>query len=875
MIESYRTFFLKYITILSAIIFSCVSIMAQTDDSERFGVDYSSEPKEYTLAGLRVTGAHSYEEYVLVGFSGLKVGSKIRVPGNDLSKVVKRFWDQRSFSDVKILQDSVRNDSIWITIALKQLPRVSVVNFYGLKKSNVDDLEKVIAIQKGKQLNADAIDRTKIAIKKYFNDKGFGDAEVIVYQKNDPRKEGNVIVDISVDKREKVKVNDIIVTGNEAMTIAKIDRVMKKTNRSGKIANFFRAKKFIEKEYANDKNLLINKYNELGYRDAVIVHDSVVHRDDGKVDVYLDIDEGKKYYFGELRWLGNTIYSSEYLQDILNVEKGSVYNLKTLNKRLYEDEDAVSALYKDNGYLFMQIDPVEVGIDGDSINFEMRIYEGKQAVINRVIINGNERVYEHVVRREMRTKPGSLYSQSDLVRTLRELAQLKQFDEEKIFTGVDLQPDMENGTVDIAYNLETKSSDQVEFSAGIGQQGIVLSVGLKFSNFAIQNLFKPKTYRIVPQGEGQTLSLKAQANGIYYQNYSISFFDPWLGGKRPNSFSASVFYSVQTGMSRRFYDMYNSTYNYYNSIYGYNDYGYNYGYNSYGTEYDKNVYMRTVGAAIGYGTRLTWPDDYFTFYAELSYQRYMMKNWFKYYYGFETGNTNNLALSLTLSRNSINNPIYTRRGSSVSLSVRLTPPYSLFNKNVDYASMSLAERSRWIEYHKWKFNAKFFVPLTRDEKLVLMARAEYGFLGYYNKDKRSQFEKFYVGGDGNSGYVTSGTEIISMRGYSAGSLTPYSGEGYYGYNGNLYTKLTAELRYPLLLNQSTNIWALAFIEAGNCWSEFKEFNPFKLKRSAGVGVRVYLPMFGLLGIDWGWGFDRDRQGQLGGSQFHFILGQEF
>jgi outer membrane protein insertion porin family len=850
---------------------------AQNDsDENRFDFDYTLTPKDVKIADIKITGASSYEDYVLIGFSGLNKGQTIRIPGADLTNVVKRFWKQGFFSDVKILCDTLRNDSIWLTIALKQLPRVSNINFYGLKKGEVEDLEKTLEIQKGKQFNADAIDRSKIAIRKFLSEKGFHNAEVLIYQKNDPMVEGNVVVDISVDKREKVRVNDIVVVGNDAMSIAKIDRVMKKTNRAGKIANIFRAKKFVEKEYENDKKVLIEKYNEIGYRDAVVLRDSVVKRDDGTVDVYFEVDEGKKYYFGDIKWLGNTLYPSEYLKQLLNVEKGEVYNAKDLNKRLFEDEDAVSALYKDNGYLFMNIDPVEVGINGDSINFEMRIYEGQQATINKVVINGNTRVYEHVVRREMRTKPGSLYSQSDLIRTLRELAQLKQFDEEKIFSGVDMQPNPEDGTVDITYNLETKSSDQVEFSAGWGQSGIVLSVGLRFSNFAIQNLFKPKTYRIVPQGEGQTLSLKAQANGQYYQNYSISFFDPWLGGKRPNSFSVNFFYSVQTGLSKRYYDNYSYMYNYYNNYYN-NYYGndYYYGTNNYGTEYDKNVFMRTIGASVGYGTRLKWPDDYFTLYANLSYQRYHLKNWFKHYYGFESGTTNDLSLGITLSRNSIDNPIYSRRGSSISVSASATFPYSLLNKDVDYASMSLAERSKWIEYHKWKFNAKFFVPLTSDSKLVLMARADYGFLGYYNKDKRSPFGKFYVGGDGMSGYVTAGTETIGLRGYEAGALTPYSGSGIYGYNGNLYTKLTVELRYPLLLNQSTNIWALAFVEAGNAWSEFKDFNPFDLKRSAGVGVRVYLPMFGLLGIDWAYGFDLDQTGRRGGSQFHFILGQEF
>lgn len=853
---------------------STFNLSAQ-EDLERFDISYDQSPREYTLADVKIDGAESYEDYLLVGFSGLTIGQSVRIPGSDLSSVVKRFWKQGYFSDVRINLDTLRNDSIWITIKLKQLPRVSKINFFGLKKGEIEDLEKVIDAQKGKQLNADAIDRTKIAIKKFLYEKGFYNAQVLIYSKEDPAVVGNVLVDISVDKREKVKVKDIIVTGNSALTIAQIDKAMKKTNRAGKILNIFRAKKFVAKEYKNDKQLLLDKYNEVGYRDAKIISDTVVKLNDGQVNVYLDIDEGKKYYFGDIKWLGNTKYNSEYLAALLNIKKGEVYNQKSMNKRLFEDEDAVTALYKDNGYLFMQVDPVESGFEGDSINLEMRVYEGQPATINKIVINGNDKLYEHVVRREMRTKPGSLYSQSDLVRTLRELAQLKQFDEEKIFTGVDMQPNVEDGTVDITYNLESKSSDQVEFSAGWGQSGIVLSVGLKFTNFAIQNLFKPETYRIVPQGEGQTLSLRAQTNGIYYQNYSISFFDPWLGGKRPNSFSASLYYSVQTGMSSRYYENYYNNSLYYQNMYGNYGNSYNYGTNNFGTEYDKNVFMRTVGASIGYGTRMSWPDDYFSFFAELSYQRYHLKNWFKDYYGFESGVTNNIALGLTLSRNSIDNPIYSRRGSSISLSVRATLPYSAFNKDVDYAKMEMAERNKWVEYHKWKFNAKFFVPLSRNNKLVLMARAEYGFLGYYNKDKRSPFEKFYVGGDGMSGYTTAGTDIVSMRGYTSGSLTPFTNQSFSGYNGNLYTKLSLELRYPILMNQSTTIWALGFVEAGNCWSEFKHFNPFDLKRSAGVGVRVFLPMFGLLGVDWGWGFDKDQTGVRGGSQFHFILGQEF
>ncbi len=829
-------------------------------------IDYAIPTGDLTIADIQVIGSETYEDYVLIGFSGLAIGQKIKVPGNEISSAVKRFWKQGYFSDVKILASKIENDSIWLEFRLIQRPRISKVNYYGLKKSEEEDLQTKLALTKGSQVTPDLLDRSKIAIKKEMASKGFYNADVFMYQKPDPAQQGSVILDVNVDKKEKVKVHEIYITGNQALSLNKIDAAMKKTNRPKNILNIFRSKKFIAEEYKNDKVSLIAKYNEIGYRDAVITFDSVAKFDDAKVDVYLTVDEGKKYYFRDINWAGNTVYPSEYLGQLLSINRGDVYNLKQLNKRLSEDEDAVSKLYQDNGYLFFNIDPVEVKIEGDSIDYEMRMYEGKPATINTITITGNTRLYEHVIRRELRVKPGNLYSQSDLVRTLRELAQMKQFDEEKLYKGVDIQPNQEDGTVDIGLNLETKSSDQIEFSAGWGQSGLVFSLALKFTNFSIQNLFKKDMYKILPQGDGQTFSIKAQTNGIYYQNYGLSFYEPWLGGKRPNSLSVSVYYSIQTGLSKRYQQAYQDN-TYYNSML----YGNNYNTNS-TTEYDKNIYLRTLGISAGIGTRLNWPDDYFSLYSELSYQRYDLKNWYKYYFGFETGVSNNMALSLTLSRNSIFNPIYTRRGSSFALSVKATLPYSLLDGK-DYSTMPDIDKYKWIEYHKWKFSAKMFTPLTKDEKLVLMARAEYGFLGYYNKNKRSPFEKFYVGGDGMSGYTTAGTETIGLRGYESGSLTPQNANGY---NGNLYTKLTFEIRYPLLLEGQTNIWALAFLEAGNSWADFKEFNPFDLKRSAGLGVRVFLPMFGLLGVDWGWGFDAIRgDNTKGGSQFAFILGQEF
>jgi outer membrane protein insertion porin family len=512
----------------------------------------------------------------------------------------------------------------------------------------------------------------------------------------------------------------------------------------------------------------------------------------------------------------------------------------------------------------------------------MRVYEGKQATINAENIKGNTRVYEHVVRREIYTKPGQLYSQSDIMRTYRELAGMGHFDPEKIKP--DIQPDPENGTVDITYELETKGSDQIEFSAGWGATGIVGTLGLKFTNFAIQNLFKPETYRIVPQGEGQTFSINARTNGQSYTSFSASFLEPWLGGKRPNSLSASVYYAAQTGVSKRFYEsMQNYMYSPYSSYGSYGSYGgssyggsnnYSDAYSAmYQNEMDPGIYMRTLGASIGYGKRLSWPDDYFSFYGEFSFQRFMLSNW-AYLPPLTDGNFNNISLNLTLSRNSIFNPIYTRRGSSFSVGLKITPPYSVLNgKDYSDPNMTDQERYKFIEYHKWTLNGKTFTPLTMDEKLILMTRVMFGYLGHYNIKARSPYETYYMGGDGMSAYTSYGTEYIAMRGYESGSLVPLDPERNTRI-GYLYNKFTMELRYPLSLEQSATIYVLGFLEAGNSFNKIKNYNPFDLKRAAGVGVRIFLPMFGMMGIDWGYGFDTNTTGAKSGGQFHFVLGQE-
>ena len=832
-------------------------------------IEYTLQRQTYTIADIKVSGADSYEDFVLIGFSGLAVGDEIEVPGEQITKAVKRFWKQGLFSDVKIKANKIVGDSVWLEIALQQRPRASEVVYQGVKKSEKEDIEVKVGLRTGSQLTPNILDNTKTVIKKYYAEKGFHNTDVDIRQYQDQDHPGYVRVAVLVDKKAKTRVGKIYLTGNEALTDLQINKAMKKTN-DNNIINLFRTKKFVTEEYENDKKAIIDKYNEIGYRDAYIVADSVVPNpeDPTRVDVYITVSEGGKYYVRNISWVGNTVYPSEALNNMLGVKKGDTYNLKLLNDRLINDDDAVSKLYTDNGYLFFNVEPVETSVSGDSIDFEMRMYEGRPATINEIKIVGNERVYEHVVRRELYTKPGQLYSQSDIMRSLRELAQMGHFNAEKLVP--DIQPNPEEGTVDITYQLETKSSDQIEFSLGWGATGLVGSLGLKFTNFAIQNLFNKKSYRIVPQGEGQTFSINARTNGVYYTSASISFLEPWLGGKRPNSLSASIYFASQTGYSNRYYKAYQNLYNTYSDYYYYSGNS-NYYQQLAESEADPGKYLRTFGVSLGYGKRLKWPDDYFSFYGELSYQMYMMKDW--PYLLISDGTSHNFSINLQLSRSSIDNPIYTRRGSQFTLGLKITPPYSLINGK-DYSQMTNNEKYHLIEYHKWKFTGKVFTPLTPDSKLVLMTRAEFGYLGHYNEYAKSPFESFYMGGDGMTSYTSYSTEYIGMRGYTSGSLTPYDVAT--GRNmGYVYNKFTMELRYPITLEQSATIWALAFLEAGNCFSDIRNYNPFNLKRSAGVGVRIFLPMFGLLGVDWGYGFDKiNGSSQYGGSQFHFVLGQE-
>ena len=868
---------IKKVLIIALVLGS--SIMSQAQDKiVHPDINYAGTPRTLVIGGINVSGVEGYEDYMLSGISGLTVGQTITVPGNEVTNAVKRYWKHGLFSDVSIGADSIVGNKIYLNIYLQTLPRVSEINYIGLKKSEREDMEAKLGLLKGGQVTPNILSRAKFLAKKYFDDKGFNNADISIMQRDDVTNKNSVILDVVVDKKQKMRVRDIIIDNNRALTNSKIKGglfkkgAFKKIHEAGKLGSLFKSKKFTPERWKEDKRNLIKKYNELGYRDAVIVKDSVWTVDDKHVSVYVKVDEGTKYYIRNITWVGNTVYPTDYLSALLGMKKGDVYNQTLMNKRLTEDEDAVGNQYWNNGYLFYNLQPTEMNVVGDSIDLEMRITENQQARLNHVRINGNDRLYENVVRRELKTKPGDLFSKEALMRSARELASMGHFDPEKV--NPDWKPDPENGTVDINWNLQQKSNDQVEFSLGWGQNGLIGRVGLKLNNFSIRNLFNKNSERrgILPIGDGEVLSVGVQTNGRYYQSYNMNYSTNWFGGKRPTQFSIGAYYSKSTDVSSNYY---NSGYmtNYYNYMYGYG----NYAYNNYENYYDPDTYIKLIGASLGWGKRLRWPDDYFTLSVQLAYTRYMLKNW--RYFLLSTGNANNLNLNFSINRTSTDNQLYPRKGSEFTASVSLTPPWSKWDKK-DYQNLALdpqsstylaeqQEKYKWVEYHKWKFKAKTYTALSGGQKcFVLMTRVEFGLLGSYNRYKKSPFETYYVGGDGMSGYTTGyAEETIGLRGYENGQLTPR------GYEGYAYDRMSLELRYPFLLGNTT-IYGLGFVEAGNAWDETKKFNPFDMKRSAGVGVRIFLPMVGLMGIDWAYGFDTVF-GKKGGSQFHFILGQEF
>lgn len=823
--------------------FAVSAANAQNIHSSSSSVDYLS-PKEYEIGGVTISGVQYLDQNVLLYLTGLEIGKTISVPGQDIADAIKKLWEQGLFSDVKISVTNTIGNKIFLDIYLEERPRLSKFSFKGVKKGEADDIREQIKLTKGSQVTENMKLTSERYIKDFFIDKGYFNTEVKIIEEQDSSLANSVSLVFDIKKNQRIKINDIIFEGNNSIKDAKLRRKMKETKRKTWY-NIFKASKFIPKNYAEDKKKIIEKYNEEGYRDALITYDSISPYDEKTINLYIGIEEGHKFYFRNISWLGNTMYSSEQLSHVLGIKKGDVYNSKVLDEKLLYDPAGVMALYQDNGYLFSNVQPIEVLVENDSIDLEMRIYEGKQATINRVTLVGNTRTNDHVIMREVRTCPGSLYNRSEVQRTIRELAQLGYFDPEKL--NVDFNPDPVSGTVDLEYTVEEKPSDQIQVSGGYGSGMFVGTLGVTFNNFSLRNIFNFKSYRPLPTGDGQRLSIQASASGLWYQNYSFSFVDPWFGGKKPNSFSLSVYHSnVRQYTSKE------------------------------EAKEDRKTF-RVTGAGIGLGQRLQVPDDYFTLYLELSYKRYNINNYSDYAMIFKQGVANNLSIKAVLGRSSSGpNPIFPTMGSEFSLSAELTPPYSTMNgKDYTDPNMTLQERYKWIEYHKYKASAKWFTTLFgpkdgSSRALVLVTKAEFGLLGMYNKNVgKSPFEYFQLGGDGLYGYNLYGAENIGLRGYSNQSLTPAA-------NGYVYNKYTVELRYPMSLNPNATFYAIVFAEAGNCWHSIENFRPFDVKRSAGVGVRVYMSMIGLIGVDWGYGFDEvPGAPNANGSQFHFVIGQNF
>jgi outer membrane protein insertion porin family len=824
--------------IFTAILLAILSLNVLGQE-EKGIVDYLY-PEDFILDSISVSGVKYLDRNALLGLSGLRVGQKIAIPGETLTTAVKRLWEQGLFSDVRITINNIRGDSVSLDIYLQERPRLSSMKLIGIRQSESQDLTEKIGLPNGSQVTAFVLNNTEKIIKDHYLEKGFLNTEVRFIQKDDPDRPNNVILTVEIDKKDKVRIAEINFIGNENFEAGKLRRQMKGTK--VKNWNFFRSSKFITDKYDEDKDKLYAFYNDNGYKDFTILSDSVYRVSEDRVGLTLEIDEGKQYFIRNIDWVGNSIYPKALLDKSLNIKKGSVYNQTLLDKRINIEEDAVSSLYLDHGYLFSKLIPVESKIEGDSIDLEIRIYEGDQAYLNNIIITGNTRTNEHVPRRELYTLPGDLFSKDAIIRSVRQIGVLGHFDPEKI--NPQPIPDPANGTVDLLYKLEERANDQFEISGGWGAGMLVGTVGVRFNNFAMRNFFKLKEWRPYPSGDGQSLSIRAQSNGRIYQSYNLSFVEPWLGGKKPNTFNVSLYRSMMTNGQKKGEDGRQS--------------------------------MIIDGASIGLGKRLEWPDDYFSLYGELSYQRYNLNNYSVYRFLFENGTSNMLSVTARLTRFSTSpNLIYPRSGSTFTLTLQLTPPYS-FITGKDLSGAADEEKYRWIEFHKWTFKADYYFPISSNDKLVLNTKFAFGYLGFYNKDiGPSPFENFYLGGDGMTGYSFYGREVIALRGYTNGSLTPNDPKRGVP-SGNVYSKLTFELRYPVSLNPQATIYGLAFLEAGKAWYQLKEYNPFRMNRSAGIGIRANLPMFGLLGIDWAYGFDAiPGLPDANKSQFHFVIGQQF
>lgn len=832
---------LKHFFILAGLLFFTATAALAQVTLGQYEVDYKN-PKEYVIGGIQVEGTQFLDKEVLIMLSGLRVGDKVVVPGEKFSKAIQNLWKQGLFGDVSIEVVRVEGETIFLKYYLEEKPRLSRFTFSrNLKKGQVEDLNEKLKVYKGKIVTENLKVTSTAIIKDFYSEKGFWDVTVELTEIVDSNMLNAVVMRATVKPGKKVKVGEVKFQGNQALSDRKLKKLMKGT-KEYQPWNIFRAAKFQEEKYEEDKEKILSKYQAEGYRDARIIRDSVFRNADNRFAVYLQIEEGNKYFFRDINFTGNTLYSDSVLSKVLGIERGEVYNRETLTNRLQIDPNGrdISSLYMDNGYLFFNVQPVEVKVEGDSIDLEIRIYEGSQAIINKVTVVGNDKTSDHVIIRELRTRPGQKFSRGDIMRTTRELSQLGYFDPEQL--GVVPTPNPANGTVDIEYKVVERSNDQVELSGGWGAGQVVGSLGLVLNNFSARKFFDKDAWKPVPSGDGQRASIRIQSNGRFFQSYNLSFTEPWLGGKKPNALTVSAYSSIQSngvpsGDSRR----QSTTIN---------------------------------GVSVSLGKRLTVPDDFFTLVHSVNYQQFVLNNSRATVY-FQNGVANSFFFRETLSRNSIDQPIYPRSGSSVTLTLQFTPPYSLLGRR-SFNDLPVDQRYRWIEYHKWRFDTQYYLKLVGD--LVLMSRVQYGFLGNYDRTYGNvPFGRFFVGGDGIMGFNLDDRELIGLRGYQNFSLSPNDPvTDIRDVGATAFQKYTMELRYPITLNPSATIFVTSFLEAGNSFFKVKDFRPFDNFRSAGAGVRVFLPMFGLLGVDWGYGFDEVpwRAGANKGN-IHISIGQQF
>ncbi len=805
--------------------------------SDKYKIDYAS-PKEYTIGGIKVVGAEFNDENSLISISGLQVGQKIRIPGEEISMAIRKIWKLGIIGDVQISITEIVDDQIYLEMALKERPRLSRYFFEGIPNSHQTTLSDKVKLLRGRIVTDAMVQNAVNVIKKHYAEKGFRNAEVDVIRQKDSLLANSVMLRIAIDRKSKVKINDIQFEGVSELEEKKLLRKMKKTKEK-RFLRIFTPSKFVAEEFENDKQNLIDYYNRNGYRNATIVTDSVWDYNEKAVNILLKIEEGEQFHYRNIEWTGNYKYTDEELSMQLGIAKGDIYNPEELAKRLNFNPSGtdITALYMDDGYLRFNIEPVEVMVDEDSIDIEMRIFEGEQATINKVTIDGNTKTSDHVIYREMFTLPGQKFSRSNLIRSQQQLSNMGYFDPEQINIIPSPNPD---GTVDINYTLVERPSDQIELSGGWGGQfGFVGTLGVVFNNFSARNILNWSAWRPLPAGDGQRLAIRMQANGRRFQTYTFTFTEPWLGGRKPNSFSVNLNHSIQRLLT-------------------------------FAGEVTGS--LKVNGITLSLGRRLTVPDDYFILSQSLSFLQYRLDNFQTA--GFDDytdGDSYNITFNNTISRSSIDNPTYPRTGSSISLSASFTPPYSRFSGET-FSELSDEDRYRWVEYHKWMFDNSWFMPVVG--KLVFNVRAHMGFIGSYNKEKGlGPFERFILGGDGlaQNNFLL-GTDIVGLRGYENNSILPPESDGT---GGVVYNKYVLELRYPLSLNPSATIFLLSFLEGGNNWGSFEEFNPFNLKRSAGVGARIFMPAFGMLGIDWAYGFDEvTGRPNANGAQFHFTIGQQ-